>query len=88
MVEKQGYACYVCQQVPKRFRLCIDHFHVRGWKKMPPSERVKWVRGVICFRCNTTFVGRGVTAQIAARVVSYLQEFDLRRPPLPGKKKP
>ena len=72
----QGYVCFVCHQVPKSGTLHVDHFHAKGWKKMPPAERRKFVRGLLCFRCNTSFVGRGVTVERSRRVVEYLERFE------------
>lgn len=80
MADKQGHKCYVCQIVPTKNRLCIDHEHVKGWKKKPPEERVLYVRGLLCWRCNTTYLGRGISIDRAKKVVSYLEEYQLRRP--------
>lgn len=80
MVDGQGHVCAVCKQFPTKKRLCIDHEHVKGWKKMPPSERVKYVRGALCYRCNTTFVGRGITVERSRSVTAFLEAYELRRP--------
>lgn len=69
----------MCKQKPKKGRLCIDHEHVKNWKKMDPCHRKLFVRGLLCFRCNTTFVGRGVTIERSQQVVMYLQAYALRR---------
>lgn len=69
----QGHACAVCKQFPTKGRLCIDHEHVKGWKKMPPEKRKLFVRGLLCWRCNTTFVGRGITAERSRNVTIYLE---------------
>jgi hypothetical protein len=79
LADEQGEACFVCRQKPKRGRLCIDHEHVKNWKKMPPEHRKLFVRGLLCFRCNTTFVGRGVTIERSQQVVAYLQKYEARR---------
>lgn len=75
MAERQGYVCFVCEKEPSTGRLCIDHFHVKGWKKMPPEERKKYVRGLLCWFCNHSYVGRGITVAKARRVVAYLEAF-------------
>lgn len=79
MACNQDWACFVCGQLPKSGRLHIDHDHVRGWSKMPPEERKRHVRGLLCFRCNTTYVGRSITVARAQRVVKYLQAFAEKR---------
>lgn len=80
MADQQGHACAVCKQEPTKGRLCIDHEHVKGWKKMIPSERVKYVRALLCFRCNTTYMGRGITVERSRGVTAVLEEYSLRRP--------
>jgi hypothetical protein len=77
MADEQGEACYVCKQKPTKGRLCIDHEHVKGWKKMPPHQRKIYVRGLLCFRCNTTFVGRGVTVERSRNVTAYLEHYEI-----------
>lgn len=71
----QGGVCFVCHQLPKSGRLHIDHEHVKKWKKLPPDQRKRYVRGLLCFRCNVSFVGRGVTVERARNVVSYLENY-------------
>ena len=80
IADRQGEVCYVCQQLPKSNRLHIDHDHVRGWKKKPPQERARFVRGLLCFRCNTTYVGRSITVERARRVVEYLLAYETHQP--------
>lgn len=79
MADEQLEACFVCKQKPMKGRLCIDHEHVKGWKQMPPDQRKLYVRGLLCFRCNTTFVGRGVTIERSQNVVLYLQQYELKK---------
>lgn len=76
ILERQGGLCAICETLPKSGRLHIEHQHVKGWKKMPPNERKKWVRGLACFRCNTEYLGRSITVARARNVVSYLEAFD------------
>lgn len=80
MADAQGEACFVCIQKPTKGRLCIDHEHVKGWKKLAPEHRKLFVRGLLCFRCNTTFVGRGITIERANAVARYLEQYQARRP--------
>lgn len=35
--------------------LCQDHIHIRGFKKMSPEEKKKYLRGIVCFMHNTGF---------------------------------
>lgn len=72
LLAQQGGACFVCENVPPRGRLCIDHRHVKGWKKMSPDRRRQYVRGLLCWVCNHYYLGRGITVAKARRVVEYL----------------
>jgi hypothetical protein len=71
----QGCACGVCRQVK---RLVIDHKHVVGWAKMPPEERKRYVRGLLCVGCNWKMVPRGMTLAKAEGLVEYLKDFERR----------
>jgi len=52
ILEKQGYVCPICKKFPTSGRLYIEHEHIVGWKKLPPDERKKFIRGACCFICN------------------------------------
>lgn len=70
---KQGGHCAVCRE--PRESLCVDHVHAKGWKKMPPEQRKLWVRGLLCFWCNSRYVGRGINPERSRRVTAYLESF-------------
>ena len=55
LLESQGGGCAICKR--KDGRLCVDHIHQKGYKKMPPEEKIKYVRGILCFLCNTGLKG-------------------------------
>lgn len=78
IAKAQGSVCVICQRLPPSRRLAIDHEHVPGWKKMPASERRKFVRGLVCFICNGKLVSRYVTIEKARRVVEYLLAYSNR----------
>ena len=86
MLMEQGWQCGVCQKVPSpskrdgKRRLVIDHEHVRGWKDMPPEQRKLYVRGLTCWFCNHSYLGRGITVEKAEGVVRYLKAYAERRP--------
>jgi hypothetical protein len=50
-LEAQGGGCWICKK--KDGRLCVDHIHIAGYKKLEPTEKIKYVRGILCFYCNT-----------------------------------
>lgn len=57
-ISKNG--CEICGR--KDGRLCQDHIHVAGFKKMAPEEKEKYLRGALCFMCNTALKGFEKTA--------------------------
>lgn len=77
-VDRQKGVCPVCELEPSTGRLCIDHLHIKGWKKMPPESRKLYVRGLLCFWCNSRHLGRGVTAQKLRNGAEYLDAFEGR----------
>lgn len=78
ILEAQGGKCAVCDKVPTpnkttgMTRFVIDHEHVKGWKTMAPEERVRYVRGLTCWYCNSAYLGRGITVDKAQGVVNML----------------
>jgi hypothetical protein len=68
ILERQGGVCAICRKTS--LRLCVDHDHVPGFKAMAPQDRRRYVRGLLCWFCNSHIVGRGVTlAKIQAAAV-------------------
>lgn len=78
MWKRQGGVCAVCLKLPPNKRLCTDHDHVKGWKKMRPEERKKYVRGLLCYFCNHWYVGRCITVEKAENVAEYLRAHAAR----------
>lgn len=54
MMESQGRVCWICKKTPGTGRLCVDHVHILGFKKMKPEEKKRFVRGILCFMCNVS----------------------------------
>lgn len=73
MHDAQGGKCAICLTSPGTGRLCVDHRHVPGWKKMPPERRKTHVRALLCWTCNLMLVGRGVTLPKLRAAVAYLE---------------
>lgn len=79
LAEAQGNACAVCRKPPTTGRLCVDHEHTPKYKKLPPEERKKRVRGLLCFFCNKYYVGRAITIEKSRNVTRYLETYATRR---------
>ncbi len=76
----QGGVCSICKGLPKSGRLHIDHEHRKGWRKLPPEQRKRYVRSLACFRCNSQFMRRGLTTALAKSVFDCLAKYDKVKP--------
>lgn len=66
LAANQKYVCAVCKKLPPSGRLCIDHEHVKGYRKMPAAEKRKYVRGLLCSYCNRFLVGKNTPLHMNA----------------------
>ena len=82
-VLEHGY-CVICKKQPATGRMVVDHFHAAKWKKMPPAERKKWVRGVVCTTDNRVLLTRYGTIQKHLNAAEYLEAFEKRRAAWPS----
>lgn len=80
MLEEQSWVCPIMGVTPSTGRFVIDHEHVKGWKNMRPEDRKKYVRGLVSWYANHAYLGRGISVERAANVLSFLQRYEMRRP--------
>lgn len=80
MLEEQSWVCPIMGTTPSTGRFVIDHEHVPGWKDMPPEQRKLYVRGLVSWYANHAYLGRGISVERAANVLSFLQRYETRRP--------
>ena len=81
MFKKQNGVCWICQTLPKNKVLCVDHIHQKGYKKMSPEEKKKYVRALLCFQCNTAFARlerRKNPRQLLERIYKYFDNFSIK----------
>ncbi len=76
IIRLQGYLCPICLR--PLIKPCVDHFHVRAWRKMKPEIRKRYVRGLTCVYCNRRLLAKGITLQRARNIVTYLERFEKR----------
>lgn len=74
-----GNKCAICQEDRP---LNVDHRHIKGYKKMKPEDKVKEVRGLLCFQCNKFAVG-GIERRNNARfllenMVKYFNQYKIK----------
>lgn len=81
LLARQGNVCAVCELEPKTGRFVVDHEHRYRWKKLKPEVRKSTVRGLLCWWCNSRYVGRSITIQRARNVVAYLESYAQRTAP-------
>ncbi len=74
----EGGVCPICVRPPRDGKTVIDHEHVPRWKYKPPSERKKYVRGLLCSWCNFRLLRKGLTLERAKRIVAYLTAYHER----------
>jgi hypothetical protein len=78
IIGRQGGVCGICKKEPSSGRLNIDHEHIKGWKKLPPDERRKYVRGALCYVCNNRIMTKGITIEKLKNAIEYLDDYKFR----------
>lgn len=81
ILEEQSWVCPIMNIVPSSGRFVVDHEHVKGFDKMPPEEKRKYVRGIVSWYANHAYLGRGISVERAANVLDFLKRYEMRRPP-------
>jgi hypothetical protein len=76
ILHSQGDVCAICKKESKTGRYVTDHPHVKGYKKLPPEQRKKFVRGILCWWDNKQIVGRGVTIEKLQNAIDYLKKAE------------
>ncbi len=79
ILERGGGGCAICGNVPASGTLHVDHEHVKGWKKMAPEQRKKYVRGILDWHCNAFIMRRGVTPAKLRAAADYLEAHERRK---------
>lgn len=57
MLCAQNGTCWICKSLPESGILCVDHQHIKGYKKMSSEDKAHYVRDLLCFKCNTGLKG-------------------------------
>lgn len=73
--------CPICKTEPSTGRFVIDHEHVAGWKHMKPTERKKYVRGLLCWQCNYFLMAGRANSEKMWRGYTYLRNYEVRITP-------
>lgn len=70
--ERQQGKCPICLRDLDSGRSNIDHYHIKGWRKMEPEQRKLYVRGILSWQCNKFLLIRGIKADDLRRAAEYL----------------
>lgn len=83
MYLNQGGKCACCgnpfwddEKNEKLRNTYVDHAHVKNYKKLPPQEKRKYVRGIICYQCNFKLLEKSNTLKRLKQGVAYLERFE------------
>ena len=79
LLAAQGWVCPICDRDAARVRLNTDHEHVPGWRLLPPEERVRYVRGVLCVHCNYRLVPSRMGSAQAEALLAYVRAYEARQ---------
>lgn len=77
LLAAQGWVCPICEKGERTWN--TDHEHVAGWKNMVPTERKRYVRGVLCWYCNHRVVRSRITSYTAKNIYEYIAAYEQRR---------
>lgn len=74
MLAAQAGKCAIpgCRRTPKARRFHIDHEHVPGWADLPMAERLRYVRGLVCYWHNRLMPAGVKPAELRA-MADYLE---------------
>ena len=80
----QNGKCAICKEAltkdGKLKRICVDHIHAPKFKKMSQEDKRKYVRGGLCFLCNTAikFEKSGKGRQMLEGMVDYFNKYSFK----------
>lgn len=79
ILKAQDNVCPICEKSPSTGRWVIDHEHVRNWKSLPAEKRRLYIRGILCWFCNSVYLGRAITIKKSQNVTRYLKSYAIRQ---------
>lgn len=76
LFHEQNWECGICRKTKAHWN--CDHQHVPGWKRMSAKDRVKYVRGILCWHCNKNNAPSNMSSEDASRFAAYLLAYEKR----------
>ena len=56
--------------------LFVDHLHIEGCKDLPPEEKRKYIRGLLCSNCNIALGNFQDDPALLKVAAEYLEHFN------------
>lgn len=85
LYNKHDGRCWICKAPfdgsDRRYEprtACVDHEHVKGFKKMSDDEKRQYIRGMLCFQCNRLIAQKSNTVEKLQAGISYLNNYKRR----------
>lgn len=80
MLKSQNGCCKICGKPETKkdksgtvCSLAIDHVHVDGFDELQPEEKAKYVRGLLCYRCNMLLGYSNDSYELLESAITYLK---------------
>lgn len=73
MLGEQNGLCRLCFGISEGKNLAVDHDHVAGYDELPPDEKRRLVRGLLCDACNRGIGLLRDDADLLRRAIAYLE---------------
>ena len=73
ILKVQNGRCWICEKLPGKVRLHVDHEHVKNDKKADPRLKRTKVRGLLCWRCNNALGKFKDESDILRKAAAYLE---------------
>lgn len=80
ILKSQNGVCYICGSEPKLRRLAVDHEHIKGYSKLDPIDKRKYVRGLLCHFCNRFYMGGKPTVEKFKKCIQYIEKYGNKKP--------
>lgn len=75
LLTQQNGKCRTCSGPPNGSgNLHVDHKHVDGYRTLPPSEKRKLIRGLLCYKCNVAVGFIDDKPEVARNIADYLEQ--------------
>ena len=70
--------CAICGRNQSEFKklLYVDHLHIEGYDDLPPEEKGKYVRGLLCSTCNSAIGLLFDSSSVCYQAGNYIKAYE------------